>query len=197
MAWQTPKTNWTAGDVPVADDFNRIEGNIQELQDTKETIAGAQSRMDAHLADNIHIPKGLIAMWSGLISEIPSGWALCDGTNGTPNLKDRFIMGATTDATINKTGGQNEVTLTVEQMPSHSHTGSISSAGSHTHSFNLSGTSGTDNDTAGQGRSTVTRSLSTSYAGSHTHTVTISNTGSGQPHENRPAYYTLAFIMKL
>jgi hypothetical protein len=44
MAWQTPKTNWQAADVVSKDDFNRIEGNIQELQDTKETSAGAQAK---------------------------------------------------------------------------------------------------------------------------------------------------------
>lgn len=48
MAWQTPKTNWKTGDIPLADDFNRIEGNIQELQNTKETPAGAQSKVDTH-----------------------------------------------------------------------------------------------------------------------------------------------------
>ena len=48
MAWQTPKTNWQAADVVSKDDFNRIEGNIQHLQDTKETPAGAQSKVDAH-----------------------------------------------------------------------------------------------------------------------------------------------------
>ncbi len=44
MAWQTPKTNWGAADVPLPDDFNRIEGNVQELQNTKETPAGAQAK---------------------------------------------------------------------------------------------------------------------------------------------------------
>jgi hypothetical protein len=48
MEWQTPKTNWTTGDIPVADDFNRIEGNIQELQNTK----AVQAELDAHVADN-------------------------------------------------------------------------------------------------------------------------------------------------
>jgi len=47
MAWQTPKTNWQAADVVSKDDFNRIEGNIQHLQDTKETPAGAQAKADA------------------------------------------------------------------------------------------------------------------------------------------------------
>ncbi len=47
MAWQNPKTNWKAGDVPTASDFNRIEDNIQELENTKETPAGAQVKADA------------------------------------------------------------------------------------------------------------------------------------------------------
>ena len=48
MAWQNPKTKWKAGDVPTASDFNRIEDNIQELENTKETLAGAQARMNTH-----------------------------------------------------------------------------------------------------------------------------------------------------
>ena len=48
MTWQTPKTNWQAADVVSKDDFNRIEGNIQELQDTKETPAGAQAKVNTH-----------------------------------------------------------------------------------------------------------------------------------------------------
>src|SRR5690606_19696922 len=128
------------------------------------------------------------------VSAIPAGWALCDGTNGTPNLKDRFIMGATTDATINKTGGQNEVTLTVEQMPSHRHTGSTNSTGSHTHLYYWG-----ENGVLGAGREYRgdERSRETSSAGAHSHTVTTDYVGGGQPHENRPAFYTLALIMKL
>ncbi len=53
MAWQTPKTNWKAADVVSKDDFNRIEGNIQHLQDTKETPAGAQAKVDAHVSDDM------------------------------------------------------------------------------------------------------------------------------------------------
>ena len=41
--------------------------------------------------------RGLIVMWSGAIAEIPPGWALCDGTQGTPDLRDRFIVGARSD----------------------------------------------------------------------------------------------------
>ena len=49
MAWQTPKTNWKAGDVLSSEDFNRIEENAQHLQDTKETPQGAQAKADATL----------------------------------------------------------------------------------------------------------------------------------------------------
>ena len=48
MAWQNPKTNWKAGDIPTASDFNRIEGNIEELENTKETSAGAQAKVNTH-----------------------------------------------------------------------------------------------------------------------------------------------------
>lgn len=65
------------------------------------------------------IPSGLICMWSG--SEIPSGWNLCDGTNGTPDLRDRFIVGSGSEYTIGETGGEKEHTLTTDEMPSHSH----------------------------------------------------------------------------
>lgn len=64
MAWQTPKTNWQADDVPIKDDFNRIEGNIQELENTKETPEGAQTKVDTAEA-NI---KGLIGTLSSLVT---------------------------------------------------------------------------------------------------------------------------------
>lgn len=144
------------------------------------------------------MPQGGIIMWSGLISNIPSNWALCDGTNGTPNLTDRFIMGAITDATINKTGGQNAVTLTVEQMPSHGHSGSTASAGSHSHTIDIARSGENGASAISSTRFKVDNvNSATSSAGDHIHNLSIENTGSGQAHENRPAYYTLAFIMKV
>ena len=83
------------------------------------------------------LPKGVIVMWSGAIASIPSGWALCDGSNGTPDLRDRFIGGAGQSWNPGHTGGShthghslsgiavgvtvNAHTLTEAEIPSHHH----------------------------------------------------------------------------
>ncbi len=82
------------------------------------------------------IPTGLIAIWSGTVASIPGGWQLCDGTNGTRDLRSLFVVGAGGSYNVGDTGGAAQFTLTVSQMPSHSHT--INDPG-HTHtngSFN-------------------------------------------------------------
>lgn len=84
------------------------------------------------------VPSGFIGMWSGSIASIPGGWALCDGTNGTPNLKDRFVVGAGGAYGVGATGGASSFSgstdghaLTVLEMPSHNHPGSTDLG--HTH----------------------------------------------------------------
>lgn len=101
------------------------------------------------------IPSGIICMRSGESTAIPSGWHLCDGDAGTPDLRDRFIVGAGSTYEVGNTGGEATHTLAVNEIPSHnhtftgtshSHTGSLSSAtaasaGSHTHTTSTSGSS--------------------------------------------------------
>lgn len=67
------------------------------------------------------IPVGGIIMWSGSINQIPTGWALCNGANGTPNLQDRFIIGAGISYGAGATGGQTQVTLSAQNLPPHTH----------------------------------------------------------------------------
>lgn len=148
-------------------------------------------------------PVGAIIMWAGAIGSIPSGWALCDGTNGTPNLSGRFIVGydaadADHDA-IGETGGAKAVQLTEAQMPQHSHTGNTNSAGQHSHTVgnrNTSTPEHTDTTTLEWGGHTtgINQQIPTSSAGSHSHTLTTNSKGGNQPHENRPPYFTLAYI---
>jgi hypothetical protein len=79
------------------------------------------------------VPSGAIMMWSGSIASIPAGWYLCDGTNGTPNLRDRFIVGAGSTYAVNATGGSADATL-----PSHTHGVSGTTSGQtvdHNHSY--------------------------------------------------------------
>lgn len=146
------------------------------------------------------IPSGLISMWSGAINTIPSDWALCDGTNGTPNLIDRFIVGAGDKYAIGDTGGADSVALTTAQLPSHSHgsgTLSVASAGSHSHGSGTLSTNTTGSHThtfngrnqLTDGYSTLAKgapgymlsqtSASTSSDGSHSHTISGSTASSG------------------
>lgn len=90
------------------------------------------------------IPSGGIIMWSGSIASIPAGWALCDGTSGTPNLQNRFVVGAGDTYAVDATGGANTVTLSTSQIPSHTHgSGSLSTASDGAHNHSWSGTTST------------------------------------------------------
>jgi microcystin-dependent protein len=141
--------------------------------------------VNGDISGNLVSLKGMILMWSGTIGTIPNGWALCDGTKGTPDLRSRFIVGASTPGgslaagltvkQVNDKGGTEKETLTVEQMPSHTHpywdTRNAYASG-HT------GASAAWND-------------NTVYMGN------TGPTGGGQPHNNMPPYFTLAYIMKI
>jgi hypothetical protein len=95
-------------------------------------------------------PSGGIIMWSGSIASIPSGWLLCNGSSGTPDLRDRFVVGAGSTYAVNATGGATTVTLSTVNLPSHTH--SISASGTtsatnidHLHSIAGSGTTSGQN----------------------------------------------------
>lgn len=156
------------------------------------------------------VPPGGIIMWSGTIANIPAGWALCDGTNGTPNLRDRFIVGAGGAYAPGATGGVDSVALTEAQMPAHTHyfNQNTSVAGTHVHltmhtqSGNVFGYDATTHSSLfiqTTGTTQTLQSAQTSGAGGHAHNVQgpTDSKGSGQAHENRPPYYALAYIMKL
>ena len=83
----------------------------------------------------IGVPSGIIAVWSGAEGAIPSGWYLCNGSNGTPDLRNRFIVGAGSGSSysIGNTGGSDTVTLSTSQIPAHSHT-----TNNHSHNASVS-----------------------------------------------------------
>lgn len=140
------------------------------------------------------VPKGAIIMWSGSINKIPPGWALCDGDSGTPDLRNRFVVGAGVEYQVHATGGQKEVALTIEQMPRHNHNYTDVFFMEWNGDVNVDkkiGSNDTDWDNNGHARNANTgytggRQVYPPWPGYQT-----------APHENRPPYYALAFIMKL
>ncbi len=138
------------------------------------------------------VPAGVILMWHGSIEKIPKGWVLCDGQNGSPDLRDRFVTGAGSSYAVGSTGGANSVKLTIGQMPAHTHP--INPSGNHRHSYSRGekrGDGASGSGGANDGHST----RYTAYDGNHSHVA--GKTGQNQTHENRPPYYALCFIMKI
>lgn len=160
-----------------------------------------------YVDQNAGVPIGCIVIWSGSEQDIPSGWRLCDGVDGTPDLRDRFVVcaGGNTHS-VGSTGGEASHTLTTAELPSHTHgSGSLSavSDGSHTHSYSEAGED-TDRYGIGSGSNQVLTGLfssssTTGSSGSHTHTIsgTTGSTGSGAAHNNLPPYYALCYIMRI
>ena len=139
---------------------------------------------------------GMIMMWSGTIATIPTGWYLCNGSNSTPDLRDKFIIGASADsggaaktnvtASYTQTGGTKDAIVV-----SHTHTATVTDPGhAHTLPYNAL-------DTTGGGNTGIrdSGSISTSTA---TTGITVANSteGSSGTNQNLPPYYALAFIMK-
>jgi microcystin-dependent protein len=171
-------------------------GNTIQSYDNLYGIIGVQPTTGAT------IPAGLISMWSGSIGSIPSGWYLCDGSNGTPNLTDRFIIGAGSTYAVNGTGGATSVTLVTANMPAHTHTATVTDPG-HTHTLAFSAGStmtglGSTGPSGWQGANTGVNYITVSGTNSSTTGVTVSNAsiGSGTSFSIIPSYYALAFIQK-
>jgi hypothetical protein len=143
-------------------------------------------------------PSGGIIMWSGSVASIPSGWVLCNGSNGTPDLRNRFVIGAGSTYSVDATGGSADAIAVA-----HTHTFSATTAtnGDHSHTYQWGATDfGTTGKPLGP-RQTATLDFapSTSTAGAHNHTVsgTTASTGSSGTNANLPPYYALCFIQKI
>jgi microcystin-dependent protein len=134
---------------------------------------------------------GMIMLWSGSIASIPSGWALCNGSSGTPDLRDRFVVGAGSTYAVGATGGSANATLV-----SHTHTAVTTATDSgHAHSYTSTQVPG------GSGRSDrigvqIGATTGVGFA-NITASTSISTEGSSGTNANLPPYYALAYIMKL
>jgi hypothetical protein len=135
------------------------------------------------------IPAGLIAIWSGSLGSIPSGWVLCNGQNGTPDLRNSFILGAGATYAVGSTGGSADAIVV-----SHTHTATVTDpTHAHTvfHGAGTQGSTGTEmQNSAGTNGYTQTSNASTGIS------VTNNATGVSGTNANLPPYYALAFIQK-
>jgi hypothetical protein len=159
--------------VSQADDHLRVIK--QALKNTFPNLDAPVTVTPAQL--NSPVPKGVILMWSGAIVAIPAGYLLCDGTNGTPDLRNRFVAGAGSSYAVNATGGASSTGM----------------AGSHTHTIN--GTTEVINTTTQSAAAAVGINAITAVTPqSHTHSANL--VGDHQ-HSSLPPYMALAYIMKV
>lgn len=126
-------------------------------------------------------------------------WHLCDGTNGTPDLRGRFILGASASHAVGTTGGEEATGLFIANLPPHSFSGTTSTDGGHAHTVagGWDETSSPDIDVFRTMRVKQRTYRTTSTDGLHAHTFTTNTLGSGVKHNNMPPYFALAFIMKI
>ena len=159
--------------------------------------------------------SGMIILWSGNTGNIPTGFVLCDGNNSTPDLRNRFVVGAGDVYNPGNTGGSDSVTLATANLPSHTHSFSATTGSdSHSHGINDPGHSHTmsarwhnsvnsggalsfkDVANSNQIQSNTTGISINSDSHDHSISGTTGGTGSGSAIENRPRYYALCYIMK-
>ena len=210
--------NYPVGSESVGPNLdNYLRAHAAIIRQVSDSIAPAISTA---------LPAGTIVMWSGTAGTIPAGWKLCDGTNGTPNLVNRFVLGANaTSPVFGATGGAATVTLNANQMPVHNHPVSdpghlhpVLDAGhnhpvndpGHQHGLQVGATDtplgGTANGDSVSSSTVLTNAsltgvyLTASLANVSVLTnftgVSTQNAGSGQAHENMPPYFALCYIQK-
>ena len=132
---------------------------------------------------------GMIMLWSGSVASIPSGWVLCNGSSGTPDLRDRFLVGAGSTYAVDATGGAADATL-----PTHTHTATVTDPG-HAHSTTVitANAAGTVGPSSSQIINFATQNTATAFTSI---TVSNANAGTSGTNANLPPYYALAYIMK-
>lgn len=163
----------------ISDSYSAIEergGTLPQIQNSDNLENAIRSIQKGDVVTYlINAPIGAIIQWSGTENSVPEGWSICNGENGTIDLSGKFVLSAGNGYSVGATGGSDKVTLTVEQMPSHSHLYETV----HSTLENKGFFSGGYNAAEG------TKENETQVSGGN------------QPHENMPPYYTLLFIQKI
>ena len=174
-----------AGSAAVSGSVTAASANVSgalgaaTLTTTGSATVGGDLKVAGSITGHGIVPVGGVILWSGSASAIPAGWALCNGANGTPDLRNRFVVGAGDTYAVGEKGGANTVALTVAEMPR------------HRHSYTYSGADIAD-DWKNQNNFYCTFNKYGNWNTAHTEYA-----GEGKAHENRPPYYALCYIMRV
>lgn len=163
-------------DARIVADKDLQEQIAREIADRTKADQVLQEQLE--IVKKTAVPLGAIIVWSGSKDVIPEGWNLCDGTNGTPDLRDKFVLGAGNVYPVGGVGGETKHTLAVEEIPAHFH-----------YVMEYAGPSGVTGATAFN-----------NHIASATNDASSNGTsivGSNQAHNNMPPYYALAYIMRI
>ena len=163
--------------------LTRLENSMNRLMENQDRLFNKQ------------IPVGTILAWYNRSDNVPEGWAICNGSNGTPDLRDRFLMGTASQGSVGSQGGENKVAvrtsgghaITSAQMPRHSHGVGLNGTDSTTCTHGVQRFANFFNDSFGIGGKKQTDNTGESQA--HNHSI--------PGHDNRPAYCMVVFIMKV
>ena len=157
---------------------------------TGATSAGT-ARTNLDVAQAVYaVPSGGIIIWSGSQASIPTGWLLCNGTSSTPDLRDRFIVGAGSTYAVNASGGSANAILV-----SHTHTFTGTALATHLHGSGVASGGGGGSFYTATGSPEVNQ-INTSAVSAGTPAGTNSTEGSSATNANLPPYYALCYIMK-
>ena len=187
--------------------------NVYKDGETLPRFSYKLSKLTTDKGFSNSVPAGTILPWYGEKANIPNGFALCDGTNGTPDLRDRFLVGAGTTYSLGAKGGEATHKLTGKELPSQS---------ANVSGLVLVGSKGYASDGENGDENVSWGNVSNYYAYRGVHTGdgfvgvgkwiwstygrnilfydkvdSVLSIGNDQPHENRPPYCAVFYIMKL
>lgn len=161
------------------------------------TASTARSNLD--VAQAVYsVPAGGIIIWSGSVASIPTGWFLCNGANGTPDLRNRFVIGSGTSGATYAVGANGGSADAIVVSHTHTFVGNAMAAHNHkpVNGMAMGLTPGGGGGLGGGDLNSSSGNVDTSSVSAGTPTGTNSTTGSSGTNANLPPYYALAFIMK-